>query len=439
MIYIKVAFYTLGCKVNQYETQVVLEMFKVHDYSIVEFTEFADVYVINTCTVTNLSDRKSRQMISKAKKQNSDATIVVMGCFAQTSPQDVSLIEGVSLIIGTKDRSRIVDLVEEYSINKNQINNVNNYLGHIEYEEMSIINFENKTRGFIKIQEGCNQFCTYCIIPYARGPIRSRKLENIISETKKLSENGFREIVLTGIHISSYGTDLKDVGLIDVIREINNIEGIKRIRLGSLEPMLLTNEFVNELVKYKKLCPHFHLSLQSGCDDTLKRMNRKYDSNKYKDIVDLIRSHYKDASITTDIMVGFPGETDEEFKKSYEFAKIINFSKIHVFKYSPRIGTPAFKYSNQVGPKVKEERSKIMIKLSNISEYEFINRFIGTNVEVLFEQVYKKDNTFIEGLTANYIKVIAKGDERLIGTINGVRLEEVNDEDEIKIIANILH
>lgn len=425
---LKAAFYTLGCKVNQYETEGVLELFKSRGYSIVNFSEYADVYVINTCTVTSLSDRKSRQIISRAKKINENAVIVVMGCYAQTSPSDVEKIEGVSLVIGTKDRNRIVDLVEEYNINKQKVNIVSDILHHNEYEELNILNYENRTRGFIKIQEGCKEFCTYCVIPYARGPVRSRKLVNIINEVKMLSENGFKEIVLTGIHVSSYGRDLENIELIDVIREINNISGIKRIRLGSLEPMHTTVDFINQLTNYDKVCPHFHISLQSGCDATLKRMNRKYTSAEYKKIIDEIRKHYTDASITTDIMVGFPGETDEEFKESFEFAKLINFSKIHVFKYSPRKGTPAAKYPNQIDPRVKEERSKALIELSDECEQSFLNRYVGKNAEVLFEQIYKKDKRFIEGLTANYMSVIIKGSEDLIGEIESVRIIEIEDE-----------
>lgn len=424
----RVAFYTLGCKVNQYETEGVLEMFKQKGYSIVDFNRFADVYVINTCTVTNLSDRKSRQMISKAKSINNNSVIVVMGCYAQVSPEDVGRIEGVSLIIGTKDRHKVVDLVEEFLKNKQQTNIVNDILRHKDYEDLNIISFENRTRGFIKIQEGCAEFCSYCIIPYARGPVRSRSMESIIKEVNTLADNGFKEVVLTGIHVSSYGKDLDNIELINVIKEISEIEGIKRIRLGSLEPMHTTNDFIKELIRYEKVCPHFHISLQSGSDETLKRMHRKYNSSKYKEIIDTIRKYYKDVSITTDIMVGFPGETKEEFEDSLIFAKEINFSKIHVFKYSPRKGTPAAKYPDQIDPRVKEERSKRMIELSNKCENEFLKKHIGREVDVLFEQVYKKDKHYIEGLTGNYINVVAEGDSSLIGELKRVNIKDINGE-----------
>lgn len=423
---LKVAFHTLGCKVNQYETEAVLEMYKQKGYEIVDFEDFADVYVINTCTVTNLGDRKSRQMISKAKSQNNQAVIVIMGCYAQTSPAEISKISGVSLIIGTKDRAKIVGLTEQYIKNKRQINMVDDIFKVKEFEELSIQAYQNRTRAFIKIQEGCNQFCSYCIIPYARGPIRSRSADNVLSEVKSLKDRDFKEVVLTGIHIASYGKDFNNNnGLTWLIKQIEEINGIERIRLSSLEPTLITDEFVSQLKKNKKFCPHFHLSLQSGCNETLKRMNRKYTISQYKEAVNLLRRNFPDVAVTTDIMVGFPGETDYEFEETFNFAKEICFSKIHVFKYSPRKGTPAFKYTNQIDPKIKEQRSKRLIELSNKCEGLFLNRFNNTVQEVLFEQTYKKDQSFIEGLTKNYINVLAKGDLSLIGNIRKVKLNSI--------------
>lgn len=428
-IMLKVAFYTLGCKVNQYETEGVLEIFKQKGFKVVRFDDNADIYVINTCTVTNLSDRKSRQIINKAKSTNKDAVIVVMGCYAQTASEEVSKIPGVNLVVGTKDREKIVELIDEYRKNKVQINAVQDIMTSKEFEELPISAYENRTRAFLKIQEGCSQYCSYCIIPYARGPIRSRKLDEIINEVQKLANNGFKEIVLTGIHIASYGKDIeKDIDLTSVIKLINKVDGIERIRLGSLEPTLINKSFIDVLLQNEKLCPHFHLSLQSGCNETLKRMNRKYTSDEYKTAVDLIRTNYNEASITTDIMVGFPGETENEFMQSYNFAQEICFSKIHVFKYSPRKGTPAAKFSNQVDSKTKEQRSRMLIDLSNKCEKNFFDRFLNTQTDVLFEQRYKNNEKFMEGLTSNYIRVIAESNKNLTGVIKKVSLIEARNE-----------
>lgn len=423
-----VAFHTLGCKTNQYETEGVLEIFKNRGYIIEEFDEKSDVYVINTCTVTHLADKKSRQMISKARKNNENAIIVVMGCYAQTSADEVSQIPGVNLIVGTKDRNKIIDMVEEYIKNKSQIKAVDDIMSAREFEEIPISAYEGRTRAFLKIQEGCTQFCSYCIIPYARGPIRSRKLDEIINEVKKLAQYGFKEIVLTGIHIASYGRDLKNGNdILTVAEEIEKVDGIERIRFGSLEPTLITKEFIERLSKLAKVCPHFHLSLQSGSNATLKRMNRKYDTNTYRNAVELIRSKYNDSSITTDMMVGFPGETEEEFEVSYNFANEIKFSKIHVFKYSPRKGTPAAKYPNQIDSKVKEQRSSKLIELSNSTEKEFYQGFLNRKEKVLFEQKFNTEGKYLEGLTKNYILVRVHAEERLKGKMINVELYEVKD------------
>lgn len=431
------AFHTLGCKTNQYETEGVLEIFKNRGYDIANFDEKADIYVINTCTVTHLADRKSRQMISKARKTNEDAVIVVMGCYAQTSADEVSQIQGVNLIVGTKDRVKIVELVEEYIKNKNQIKAVDNIMNTRKFEEIPISAYEGRTRAFLKIQEGCTQFCSYCIIPYARGPIRSRKLDEIINEVKKLAQHGFKEIVLTGIHIASYGRDLKNGNdILTVEEEIEKVDGIERIRFGSLEPTLITNEFIEKLIKLNKMCPHFHLSLQSGSGATLKRMNRKYDTDTYRKAVELIRSNYNNASITTDIMVGFPGETEKEFEESYNFAKEMKFAKIHVFKFSPRKGTPAAGFSNQVAPAIKEERSKRLIELSNICEREFCSGFLNTFQDVLFEQKLNGMDELMEGLTSNYITVAAEYDQEILGNIKKVRLKEIKEEYILGVVEN---
>ncbi|EOD00803.1 tRNA (N(6)-L-threonylcarbamoyladenosine(37)-C(2))-methylthiotransferase MtaB [Caldisalinibacter kiritimatiensis] len=421
----KVAFYTLGCKVNQFETQAMVDLFKKKGYEVVDSDEKADVYIINTCTVTNMSDRKSRQFIRRAKRLNKDSIVGVVGCYPQVAPEKVLEIEDVDLIIGTQDKSRIVELCEEAKEKNERINTVEDIMQIKEYEELSIEDVKGKTRAFIKIQEGCNQYCSYCIIPYARGPIRSRKLENVIKEVKKLADKGFKEIVLTGIHVASYGKDIGNVSLIDVIEKIHEIEGIERIRLSSLEPTIVTEEFMKRIVKLPKLCNHFHLSLQSGSNSVLKRMNRKYTTEQYKDIVNLIRKYMPDVGITTDIIVGFPGETDKEFQETYDFVKEIGFSRIHVFKYSPRKGTPAAKFKGQISGEVKSERSKRLIELGRRLTKEFNERFVGRITDVLFEeQVNSKEGT-IGGYTTNYINVIAKGDVKLEGKILPVKIEKV--------------
>lgn len=423
-----VAFYTLGCKVNQYETEAMEEIFEKEGYKIVNENEIADIYVINTCTVTNLSDRKSRQFISKAKKNNKDALIAVVGCYSQVAPEEVSKIEGVDVIIGTTDRNKIVELCEKAKVNKEKINVVKNIRTQKEFETINIKDIKSKTRAYIKIQDGCNQFCSYCIIPYARGPIRSRDLDDIIKETKKLAEAGFKEIVLTGIHVASYGKDKKDISLIEVLEEVGKIDKIQRIRLSSIEPTLIDHDFMERIVKIGKVCDHFHLSLQSGSPTVLKRMNRKYTPEEYKNIVDIIRQYMPNAGITTDIIVGFPGETEEEFNETYEFVKEIGFSRIHVFKYSPRRGTPAAKHENQVDGNIKSIRSERLISLGEEQMKKFNSNFIDATLSVLFEEKSKKDENFMEGYTSNYIRVKAKKDLSLIGSIVNVNIKEGKDD-----------
>ena len=432
----KVAFYTLGCKVNQYDTEAMIELFEKNNYEIVENHENADVYVINTCTVTNLGDRKSRQFIRRSKKKNPDSVIVVVGCYAQTASEEVIAIEGVNLVLGTNERNRIVELVE--SINKDEkINYVEDIMDVKEFEELSIEKIKGKTRAFLKIQEGCNQYCAYCIIPYARGSIRSRKPENIISEVKRLSKNGFKEIVLTGIHIASYGKDLKDdITLLSILKEVHGVEGIERIRLSSVEPTLLTNDFIREIKSLPKFCSHLHISLQSGCDETLRRMNRKYSTEQFRKIVQSLRLEIPNIAITTDIIVGFPGETDDEFEATYNFVKEMSFSQIHVFKYSPRKGTPAAKFTNQVQGTIKNMRSEKMIKLGNEMMSFYMNMFINKELNVLFENYYDKDNDIIEGLTDNYIRVAAKGTDDFIGKIITTRINQMDNDIMLGEIVN---
>lgn len=423
-----VAFYTLGCKVNQYETEALIELFKKSDYKIVSFGNYADVYVINTCTVTNLGDRKSRQMIRKAKKTNPSSIIVVVGCYVQRAPEEVKSIEGVNIIVGTDQRHRIIDWIRQYEKEQMTINAVDDIMNVKEFEELSVTELEGRTRGYLKIQEGCNQFCSYCIIPYTRGLIRSRQPENIITEVKKLVDNGFKEIVLTGIHVASYGKDLEDINLLKMIQMVHTIDGLERIRLSSIEPSVVTDEFVNTIKFLPKICPHFHLSLQSGCDKTLKRMNRKYDTKKYKKAVELLSKNIKNIAFTTDIIVGFPGESEEEFNQTYQFVKEIGFSQIHVFKYSPRKGTPAAKMDDQINPMIKEERSRKMIQLGDLLQYGFLSEQIGKTMEVLFENEIENKKGLYEGYTPNYLKVRAFSKEDIKNQILQVDIQDLNKD-----------
>ncbi|HHW30234.1 MAG TPA: tRNA (N(6)-L-threonylcarbamoyladenosine(37)-C(2))-methylthiotransferase MtaB [Clostridiaceae bacterium] len=432
----KVAFYTLGCKVNQYDTQAVSDIFKKEGYEIVDFNEKADVYVINTCTVTGLSDRKSRQMIRRAKSNNENSIIVVMGCYSQTSPEEVEKIPEVNLIMGTKDRNKIIEFLREIEEEKGRLKVVSDIMHTRDFEELHVEEYRERTRAFIKIQEGCNQFCSYCIIPYARGPVRSRKPEDLLEEIRRLAEDGIKEFVLTGIHIASYGKDLGNIDLVDIIKKVHDIPEVVRIRLGSIEPGFVTKEFIDQAKELEKLCPHYHISLQSGCDETLKRMNRKYTTGQFRNVVEDLRSNIPDVAITTDIMVGFPGESQEEFMKSYEFVKEISFAHMHVFKYSPRKGTPAARFKNQIPPDVKEERSNMLIGLSKEKKLEFNKKHLNRVFPVLFEQEVKNMEGYIEGLTPNYIRVICRGNPDMIEKIYNVRLQTAYED---HVIGEIIH
>ncbi|MGI6112903.1 MAG: tRNA (N(6)-L-threonylcarbamoyladenosine(37)-C(2))-methylthiotransferase MtaB [Mahellales bacterium] len=420
----KVAFYTLGCKVNQYDTQSMLELFKQAGYEIVEFDSRADVYVINTCTVTNLGDRKSRQVIRQARDRNPDAIIAVVGCYAQRAPEEVLSIEGVSLVIGTRDRHKIVRLVERFKQTREPLNWVRDIMEQEAFEELPIQAYQGRTRAFIKLQEGCNQYCSYCIIPYARGKVRSRRRADIINEVNRLAGYGFKEVVLTGIHIASYGLDLDGVTLLDIIKDIHCVDGIKRIRLSSIEPTLLTDDFISSIKELPKVCRHFHISLQSGCDRTLRRMNRKYNTDLYRRIVNNLRQAIPQVSITTDVMVGFPGETEEDFVVSYTFVRDIGFSKIHVFKYSPRAGTPAARFKDQVDGVEKERRSSHLIRLGSLMERNYIMGFLGQEVEVLLEQQVNTMPGYLEGYTDTYVKVACKIGEEYQGELVKVLLKD---------------
>ena len=427
----KVAFYTLGCKVNQYETEAMLEMFKDDGYEQVGSEEYADVYVINTCTVTHMSDRKSRQYIRRMKKKNPNAIIAVVGCYSQVSPEEILEIEEVNLVMGTNERRTIVDEIKKLEIveGDKKASTVDDIMKVRAFEEIEISQSNGRTRAFMKIQDGCDRFCTYCIIPYARGgKVRSRDMESIVNEAKTLAKNGFEEVVLTGIHVASYGKDLKEenISLLDVIKKINEIEGIKRIRTSSVEPILFTDEFVNEVSKMEKVMPHYHLSLQSGCDETLKRMNRRYTTKEYKEIVYKLRNAIPNVAITTDVIVGFPGETKEEFEQTYNFLKDIELSQMHIFKYSPRKGTKAAEMDNQVSPQIKHERSEKLLQLNKENFGKFASKSVGKEFEVLFEQ--KVEENKYEGLTPNYLKTIVTSNEDISGKILKVKIKEVKDE-----------
>ena len=423
----KVAFYTLGCKVNQYETEAMLELFEKEGYEKAETEDYADVYVINTCTVTHMSDRKSRQYIRRMKKKNPDAIIAVVGCYSQVSPEEILSIDEVNLVMGTNDRKKIVEEVKKIDASR-KVSTVDDIMKVKAFEEIEINKTNGKTRAFMKIQDGCDRYCSYCIIPYARGRVRSRDLESIVKEVENLASNGYKEVVLTGIHVASYGKDIKDsdIKLLDVIKQINYIEGIERIRLSSVEPILFTDEFVEAVSTMDKVCPHYHLSLQSGCDETLKRMKRRYTTEEYKAIVDRLRAAIPNVSITTDVIVGFPGETNEEFDKTYEFLKDIELTHMHVFKYSPRKGTPAATMENQVDPSTKHDRSEKLLQLNEENFNKFGQKMLDKEFNVLFEQ--KVGDNKYEGLTENYVKVIVESDNDISEQILKVKIKDVKNE-----------
>lgn len=397
----KAAFFTLGCKVNQYESEAMRESFESAGYETVDFGDFADVYIINTCSVTAIADRKSRKAIKQARNLNHDAIVVVAGCYSQTNPNAVKTLEVADVIIGNTEKENIVDIVESYK--GETIEKVNDIMKCRTFAGPTAASHKGKTRAFMKIQDGCDNFCTYCIIPYARGPVRSRPVDEIIAEAKSFVKNGYKEIVLTGIHITKYGKDLKNITLTDVLSELNKIEDLERIRLGSLEYNRNLTEIVERVGEYPKLCPHFHISLQSGSAGMLERMKRTYTPAEYKAAVELIRKTWSEAAITTDIMVGFPGETDEEFAESMSFAKEIGFAKMHVFAYSRRPGTIADKMENQVPETIKKQRSEKMQALATRLENEFYKSCIGNRFSVLVER--KTGDNLYEGHTENYIPV----------------------------------
>ena len=428
----KAALHNLGCKVNAYETEAMQHLLEEAGYEIVPFTQKADVYVINTCSVTNMADRKSRQMLHKAKKNNPDSIVVAAGCYVQTSEKEVLNDLSVDIVIGNDRKHDLVRLLEEYSLDSvnDTVDDIND--GKHDFEELFIDQTKEHTRAFIKVQDGCNQFCSYCIIPYARGRVRSRRFENVIAEVERLAANGFKEVVLTGIHLSSYGVDFEEAtGLIELIQAVNAVKGIERIRLGSLEPKIVTEHFASELSKLDKICPHFHLSLQSGCDATLKRMNRKYTTKEYERGCELLRKYFVHPAITTDVIVGFPGETEEEFEQTKAYLEHIHFYEMHIFKYSKRKGTRAAVMPDQIDEQIKAARSEKLIALGHDMSKEFRKFYIGKNEEVLFEEkAVIGDKEYFVGYTKEYVKVAKKTAENLenqivSGRISGMLTDEI--------------
>lgn len=428
----KAALHNLGCKVNAYETEAMQHLLEEAGYEIVPFTQKADVYVINTCSVTNMADRKSRQMLHKAKKNNPDSIVVAAGCYVQTSEKEVLNDLSVDIVIGNDRKHDLVRLLEEYSLDSvnDTVDDIND--GKHDFEELFIDQAKEHTRAFIKVQDGCNQFCSYCIIPYARGRVRSRRFENVIAEVERLAANGFKEVVLTGIHLSSYGVDFEEaVGLLELIQAVNAVKGIERIRLGSLEPKIVTEHFASELSKLDKICPHFHLSLQSGCDATLKRMNRKYTTKEYERGCELLRKYFVHPAITTDVIVGFPGETEEEFEQTKAYLEHIHFYEMHIFKYSKRKGTRAAVMPDQIDEQIKAARSEKLIALGHDMSKEFRKFYIGKNEEVLFEEkAVIGDKEYFVGYTKEYVKVAKETDENLenqivSGRISGMLTDEI--------------
>lgn len=440
----KVALHNLGCKVNAYETEAMQELLEKHGYEIVPFQEGADVYIINTCTVTNMADRKSRQMLHKARKMNPDSIVVACGCYVQAKKDDIP--EGIDIVVGNNKKQNIVEILENYEKEKNQDGQretsdeqekeTETYqeildINHEKvYEDLHLSTAAEHTRAYIKVQDGCNQFCSYCIIPFARGRVRSRNSEDVIREVKRLAEHGFREIVLTGIHLSSYGVDTGD-DLLHLIREVHNVEGIERIRLGSLEPRIVTDGFAAALAGLPKICPHFHLSLQSGCDATLQRMNRRYDTRVYEEGCQILRKYFDHPAITTDVIVGFPGETEEEFAVTKEYLKRIHFYEMHIFQYSKREGTKAAVMEHQVPEPVKKERSNILLALEKKMSEEFREYYVGKQVTALMEEAYEfEGETYFTGYTKEYVKIAVKSaadlsNQFVKGTIRGRLTDDI--------------
>ncbi len=431
----RAALHSLGCKVNSYETEAMQEILAEHGYEIVPFEEKADVYLINTCSVTNMADRKSRQMLHRAKKRNPDALVIAAGCYVQSAGEELLRDLAVDILIGNNEKEKLLNILKEWE-ESHAASHIHDMSHEKHYEELSRRKTSGHTRAYLKIQDGCDQFCSYCIIPYTRGRVRSRQFSDILSEVEILAGNGYQEVVLTGIHLDSYGTDLEKGDLLTVIRTIAGVEGIKRIRLGSLEPRIMTETFVRELASEEKLCPHFHLSLQSGCDETLKRMNRKYSIREFGECCERLRTYFSCPALTTDVMVGFPGETEEEFAHTLGFLKEIQFYEMHVFKYSRRKGTKADRMEAQIPEAVKTHRSNLLLKLAEENGIAYRRRLIGKVVEVLMEEpCILNGRTYQYGHTREYVKVAVPGNEAFTNRLLQVKVEELTEND---ILCGIL-
>ena len=413
-----IAFHTLGCKVNTYESNAMLKIFNEAGYQEVDFKEIADVYVINTCTVTNTGDSKSRQMIRKAIRKNPQATVCVVGCYSQIAPEEIEQIEGIGVVLGTQHRKDIVKYVDEYLKTGKPVIKVDNVMNLKKFEDLNIDRFKN-TRAFLKIQDGCNNFCTYCIIPYARGRVRSRDKDSVLNQAKTLVANGYVEIVLTGIHTAGYGEDLDNYSFYDLLVDLVKIDGLKRLRISSIETSQISDEIINLIGSNDIIVDHLHIPLQSGCDATLKRMNRKYTTSQYLEKINKIRNYLPNIAFTTDVIVGFPGESDEEFEETYNFIKEVNYSELHVFPYSPRRNTPAAKMKDQVDDKIKHERVNRLLELSKELNRDFALKQIGKTLKVLFE---KRDDDYLVGHASDYLKVRVKTTDNLIGEIVEVKI-----------------
>lgn len=418
----KAALHNLGCKVNAYETEAMQELLEDSGYEIVPFHEKADIYIINTCTVTNMADRKSRQMLHRARKMNPDAIVAACGCYVQEKPEEVA--DCVDIVIGNNRKKEIVHILEEYEKGREGIRKDLVDIGHArEYEDLHLSRTAEHTRAYIKVQDGCNQFCSYCIIPYARGRVRSRSMESVRGEVETLARNGYQEVVLTGIHLSSYGIDT-GTDLLSLIRTVHEVAGIKRIRLGSLEPRIITEEFAEAIAGLPKMCPHFHLSLQSGCTETLKRMNRRYTAEEYYEKCELLRKYFRNPALTTDVIVGFPGETEEEFKASRDFIDKVDFYETHVFKYSRREGTKAAAMPDQVPEEEKTRRSNILLDLSRKKQAAYEQRLLGTTQEVLIEEEIQRNGEIYQvGHTREYVKVGIRTEEKLANRLVQIEIE----------------
>ena len=418
----KVALHNLGCKVNAYELEAMQQMLEEAEYEIVPFAPGADIYIINTCTVTNIADRKSRQMLHKAKKMNPDAVVIAAGCYVQAKKDEAKIDDAIDIVLGNNKKQDLIHVLEGYHKEEGQQRDMMDLKQPVEYENLQLSTTGEHTRAYLKVQDGCNQFCSYCIIPFVRGRVRSRSREDIVEEVKRLTANGYQEFVLTGIHLSSYGVDCDD-HLLNLILAVHEIEGVKRIRLGSLEPRIVTEEFVKTISSLPKICPHFHLSLQSGCDATLKRMNRRYTAEEYLEGCRLLRQYFEHPALTTDVIVGFPQESEEEFRQSAEMVESADFYETHIFKYSRRGGTRADRMEGQIPEQIKTERSHVLLELGRRQKQKYMDYYIGKEVEVLFEeQITIGEKLYWVGHTREYLKVAAETDRNLENSIQTLKV-----------------